>query len=157
MINKTAFFTGHRHIDNKNIPKLKINLKKLIINLISKGVIYFGNGGAYGFDLIAANIVIDLRKEYQQIKLIMILPCKNQTKYWKAKHIKEYNHILYLADKIVYTSENYHSRCMLDRNDHMINNSKYCIAYCNKNTGGTFYTINKSLSKNLTVFNLSND
>lgn len=155
MNKKTAFFTGHRNISKNNIPKIKNILRKLLIELIKNDIIYYGNGGAYGFDLISSNIVLELKQQYPQIRLIMVLPCKSQTKYWSSDNILEYNRILSLADKIIYISEDYHSQCMQDRNKHMVQHSNYCISYCTQNKGGTFNTIKMSHNKGIKVYNLA--
>ena len=58
-----------------------------------------------GFDTLAAQTVIELKKDFPQIKLILVLPCKEQTLKWSAKDIAEYERNKEKADKIKYTSE----------------------------------------------------
>ena len=53
MKNQTCCFTGHRDISDP-LGILKRKLKRTIVNLIDNGIIYFGNGGALGFDTLAA-------------------------------------------------------------------------------------------------------
>ena len=79
MKQKTCCFTGHREILDKDYKILKENLKYVIIQLIKKGIIYFGVGGARGFDMLVEKIILDLKKQYPQIKLILVLPCKSQS------------------------------------------------------------------------------
>lgn len=152
---RTAFFTGHRKINEELYPKIGKIVRKIIICLIERDVIYFGNGGALGFDLFTANIVLELRKIYPQIKLIMVLPCETQTKLWKEEDILSYNKVLNQADKLVYVSKDYTPRCMLDRNDHMIKHSNYCIAYVTKKTGGSAYTITLAEKESLKIINVA--
>jgi len=71
MKTKTCCFTGHRIID-ENQTALTHKLKNTIVELIENGVIYYGCGGAIGFDTIAALTVLELKKEYSQIKRILI-------------------------------------------------------------------------------------
>ena len=66
---KTCCFSGHRIISNNDYGKVYNDTKKAVISLIEKGVIYYGAGGALGFDTLAAQVVLDLKKEYPQIKL----------------------------------------------------------------------------------------
>ena len=75
MREKTCCFTGHREIDEKDYSKLKKRTRDLIVSLIEKGVVFFGAGGARGFDTLAAESVLELKKDYPQIKLILVLPC----------------------------------------------------------------------------------
>ena len=153
---QTCCFTGHREI-TLPVETIQYNLEKQLKELISFGVIYYGAGGALGFDTIAALTVIKLRQIYPQIKLIMVLPCKEQTKGWNSNDIGIYNYILNQADKVVYTSENYYPGCMHKRNRHLVDNSSHCICYLEKNTGGTAYTVNYAKEKGLTIYNVANN
>lgn len=54
---------------------------------------YFGAGGALGFDTLAAQTVLELKKKYPDIRLILVLPCLSQTRNWKAANISEYERI----------------------------------------------------------------
>ena len=178
----TAFFTGHRIID-KPSSELSNILETTIENLIISGVIYYGVGGAIGFDTLSAKTVISLRDKYPNIKLILVLPCKKQDELWNQTDKVEYSEILKQADKIVYISENYTRQCMFQRNivhalvsiigmtvqhglassfvfilifhaRHLVNFSSYCICYLNKKTGGTVYTVSYAKSKGLKMINL---
>lgn len=134
---------------------LKLRLRKTIVSLIKNGVIYFGSGGAIGFDTLAALTVLELKKHYPQIKLIMILPCRNQELKWSEKDKKQYYNLLERCDKKTYVSEHYYRGCMHKRNRYLVDNSHYCIAYLNKETGGTYYTVNYAIANQLEVINIS--
>lgn len=155
MKEKTCCFTGHRQIYGKDIEKVKENLKKTIVNSINQGYIYYGAGGALGFDTIAALTVLELKKDYPYIKLILVLPCLNQTKGWSKKDIAVYEYIKANCDKCVYGSKEYTKGCMLKRNRHLVDNSSLCICYLTKSTGGTAYTVRYARQKNLKVINLA--
>ena len=99
---------------------------------------------------MAAIEVLNLRRKYPHIKLIMVLPCKDQSKYWNKADKNIYEFIKKQSDKVVYTSEFYKDKsCILDRNRLLIDNSSVCITYKTKNTGGTSYTINYAKEKNI--------
>lgn len=158
MIDKTCCFTGHRRLNKSQLPEIKNNLTKEIMNLISRDVIYFGTGGALGFDTLAAQTVINLREKYKQIKLILIIPCKGQENKWNYKDQEVYENIKNNADKIVYLSEKYEDGCMLKRNRHMIDNSNFVIvAWDGRKMGGTYYTLNyaRKLKKQIIFINLN--
>ena len=155
MKDKTCFFTGHRSINTNDIEKIKLNLYHIIEDMISRGIIYFGCGGALGFDTLAAQTILNFKKQYPQIKLIMVYPCKNQTKYWKAYDIDIYNHIKKHCDKYVYISQNYTYDCMFKRNRHLADHSAHCVCYLNKSYGGTFYTVNYAMSKGVKIINIA--
>ncbi len=135
MKEKTCCFTGHREIPESDYNLLKQKTNNAIVALIGKGVIYFGAGGARGFDTIAAETVLELKKDYPQIKLILVLPCPDQTKGWKEGDIRKYNIIKENADKVVFTADHYFSGCMHVRNRHLVDNSGLNCTPCQ----GHFY------------------
>ena len=155
MKDQTCCFTGHREISERECVRVKKNLKKILLELIEKDVIFYGAGGARGFDTIAAEAVLDLKKKYPQVKLILVLPCPEQTKGWSEDEVDRYNEILSKADKIVYTADHYYRGCMHVRNRHLVDFSSYCICYQTKETGGTAYTVNYAKEKGLTIYNLA--
>jgi uncharacterized phage-like protein YoqJ len=152
--NRTACFTGHRKIPVQDIDKISSMLDYVIEQLYQKGVVFYGAGGAYGFDMLAEEAVLRAKKYHKEIKLILVLPCKEQDKYWSEKDKNLYSKVLERADKIVYVSEEYTKDCMMLRNRHLINYSGYCIAYLSKDNGGTAYTVNFARQKGLKIINL---
>ena len=151
MKNYTACFTGHRIIPLFERATVSKILENAVIESIENGYRYFGAGGALGFDTMAALTVLRLRNKYPQIKLILVLPCENQTRNWKAVDIEKYEHIKSQADKVVKTSIEYTPGCMHKRNRHLVDNSSLCICYLKKPSGGTVYTVNYAKDNRLKV------
>ena len=151
----TCCFTGHRYISSDRKADIRNQLKVAIERAIQNGYRFFRAGGALGFDTMAAQTVLELKLQYPQIRLILVLPCVDQTAGWKQSDIDEYEHIKALADKVIYTSKAYYSGCMFKRNRHLVNNSSLCICYLTRQTGGTAYTVRYAESKGVTVLNLS--
>ena len=141
MKSKTACFSGHRKIPPEDLPMVKKKLKEILIESIENGYRYFGAGGALGFDTVAAMTVLELKSVYPDIKLILVLPCKNQTKGWSETDIQKYEWIKSKSDKVVYTSEHYFNGCMQKRNRHLVDHSSLLISYYREIKGGTEYTI----------------
>ncbi len=152
----TACFTGHRKIPPNESSVVSENLRKTLVQCIENGYCYFGAGGALGFDTLAAKTVLELKKEYPHIKLILVLPCQNQTRGWKPTDIKEYESIKLSADKVVYTSEQYFRGCMQKRNRHLVDHSSLCICYLTEPSGGTAYTVEYAKRCQLNVINVAN-
>ena len=98
MREKTGCFTGHRKIPPESISELSQRVKNTLLRLIEEGYMYFGAGGALGFDTLAAQCVLSLRKRYPHIKLILVLPCTAQTKGWSKDDIAIYEEIKSQAD-----------------------------------------------------------
>ena len=152
---RTCCFTGHREIPflkRHHIAKL---LKQEVVKLIESGVIYFGAGGALGFDTMAAQTILKLRGQYPEIKLILVLPCESQADRWSKEDKAVYEEIKLKADKIKYTSIEYTRGCMHKRNRHLVDNSSVCISYMTKNTGGTAYTVDYARKNHVRVINLA--
>ena len=147
MRKQTCCFTGHRIIPCEHLPKLAQSLENVLRRLIAEGICYFGTGGALGFDTLAADTVLRLHQQYPQIRLILVLPCRDQTRSWRQQDIEHYEIIKFQADKTVYTSNFYTPDCMHRRNRHLIDNSSVCVAYCTRSTGGSAYTVNYARQK----------
>lgn len=155
MREKTVCFTGHRIIPPEKRASLSAQLLNEIQALVEDGYRYFGAGGALGFDTLAAQAVLQLRHNFPQIRLILVLPCKEQTRGWPTADADTYNEILHQADKVVYTAEHYYRGCMFKRNRHLVDNSSVCICYLTSNHGGTAYTVHYAQSQQLKVINLA--
>lgn len=155
----TCCFTGHRwqklpwgqNEDDERCKQMKLSLKEEIIDAVNKGYKYFISGMALGFDIIAAETIIKLKKDYPQIKVIAALPCKDQYKLWKDNQIERYKDVLSKCDEVRCLYDTYNDKCMLERNDYMLNNSSFVIALYNGEGGGTGYTIRKAKEKGLKI------
>lgn len=156
MREKTCCFTGHRELPTGlNRWKLATRLEKAVAEQIKKGIRFFGAGGARGFDTLAAQTVLKLKKKYPDIKLILVLPCLTQTRGWIAEDVEEYERIKAQADKVVYISQEYTKGCMFKRNRHLVDNSSICICYQTKDSGGTAYTVKYAKEQGLEVNNVA--
>lgn len=155
MKDKTACFTGHRKIAFEQQRLVAERLKQTIEKLILDGYCYFGAGGALGFDTLAAQCVLSLKKQYSHIKLILVLPCVTQTIGWNNEEIAIYEDIKNQADKVVYTSREYSKECMFKRNRHLVDYSSVCVAYLTQTRGGTAYTVDYAKQNNVKIINLA--
>ncbi|MBQ3969534.1 MAG: DUF1273 family protein [Clostridia bacterium] len=155
MKNQTACFTGHREIPFFQKRRLKAKVKSAITDAIRNGYRYFGAGGALGFDMLAAQTVLELKADYPDIKLILVLPCLNQTRGWAQEDVKEYERIKAAADKVTYISKEYYNGCMHKRNRHLVDSSSLCICYLTKQSGGTAYTVSYAESHDLKIVNVA--
>lgn len=151
-MNETACcFTGHRKIEPQNIPALEKNLRVAIKNLIHSGVTHYLAGGALGFDTLAARAVLSLRESYPEIKLTLVLPCREQAQHWAPQDSAGYREILSRAEIVLYTSEHYFRGCFHIRNRYLVDHSGYCVYHLASTTGGTAYTVNYASQKGLVL------
>lgn len=153
---QTCCFTGHRELPaGWGRWALARKLEQVIIEQIEEGILFFGAGGARGFDTLAAQTVLKLKQKYPDIKLILVLPCLTQTRGWPAGDVEEYERIKTQADKVVYTSQEYFKGCMHKRNRHLVDSSSVCICYLIKNSGGTAYTANYAKGQGVKMINIA--
>lgn len=138
--NKACAFTGHRIISDEEIIPLQNSLEAAVLELALSGTEYFLCGGALGFDTMAAVTVLRIRNAIKKVKLVLLLPCKNQTTNWKSTDKEIYEKIKEFADGVFYLSEGYNRGCMLKRNRALIDNSSKLICYVKRNYGGSAYT-----------------
>ena len=83
---QTACFTGHRsqklpwkfNEEDERCLKMKQVLKEKLISAIERGYETFISGMALGFDMICVETLLELKKRYNNIKIIGALPCRNQ-------------------------------------------------------------------------------
>ena len=147
-------FTGHRKITPSHMLKLPGLLDAELERLIVAGVDTFRCGGAIGFDTLAGLKVIEKKKRYGNIRLELMLPCRDQTKRWCERDRKIYEYIASEADKIEFVSDTYTSYCMHERNRRLVDGSDYCITYLAERSGGPAYTVDYAATRSVEVINL---
>ena len=152
---KTCCFTGHRIM--KITPELVQGLRGAIIDVIGKGVTEFYDGGAIGFDVLCTETIVEMKAEYSDIKLHLLLPCppKEQIKGWNKAQITRYEKMLNAADSVTVVSEHYTKECMKRRNQQLVELADCCICYCTNHRSGTGQTVRMAKDKGIEVINLS--
>ena len=148
-------FTGHRKLPANRIAEIMERLEEEIERLIRKGVRDFLAGGALGFDTLAALTVLKLRNVYPDVRLVLMLPCRDQTRYWSAHDVSVYETIRERADKVTYIAQRAHPGCMHARNRALADNSSWCVCFLVEPRGGTKYTVEYARRKGLRVINVA--
>lgn len=151
----SACFTGHRDIPTSAYETIAKALLSCIDTLYKRGVRRFYCGGALGFDTVAAVTLLNCRSHYPGLKLILALPCPEQSTHWSEASRALYQSVLSRADEVLTLSPTYTPRCMLARDRYMVDHSSYCVAYLQRESGGTAYTVNYARKKGLRVINLA--
>lgn len=155
MRNNTCCFTGHRDVSNEMKIYLNSRLDEEIDKLILGGITNFCAGGALGFDTLAAKAVLRKKEKNPDIRLILVLPCKEQSSAWSQENKDTYDEILARADEIVYVSEHYTRFCMQQRNRELVDRSSVLISFLMRRMGGTAYTVNYAEKMGLKIINLA--
>ena len=151
---KTCCFTGHRKLPEELIPRLKQELERAIRLLFYGGYHNFLSGGAIGFDSLAAGSVLHLKEELPGLRLILVLPCGDQDKYWNPIERGLYQRLLSGADETIFLADHYFKGCMHLRNRYLVEHSDLCLCYLTQNKGGTKYTVDYCRQKNIPVLDV---
>ena len=106
----TVCFTGHRSIPEEARASLANELDRVIADLYSLGADTFISGGALGFDLIAACRTARFRAENDGVRLVLALPCRDQTARWTDyDSLRAYKMLFSHADEVHYSDDFYTS------------------------------------------------
>lgn len=159
----TCCFTGHRP---NRLPQSADKLKYLsgltadITGMLhSKNIDTFMTGMASGFDLLAANAVLNDPTFGSRSKIICALPYAEQFDDIKSpEERKIYRELLDRAELIVCVSSKENRDRFRERNQFMVDHSSYLIAYVNEKSGsrsGSMMTCNMAARAGLTTYRLS--
>lgn len=157
---KTVVFTGHRpeklpwgtNEDEPDAVLFKSRLHAALEYLIGLGYVNYMSGAARGFDSIAAETVIDLRREYPWVQLIVALPCTNQAERWSDADRARWEHIVRNADRVDVLAQYYDRGCMFRRNRYLVNHSDMVLAaYDGSHSGGTAMTVDYARQRGVKV------
>ncbi len=151
MREQTCCFTGHRRIDEADCAAVIDALERTVCDLVKSGIVYFGVGGARGFDMLAAGAVLKWQKTFPHIRLIIVEPCADHTQQWSAQERMLYEDIRRRANKVVILQPHYTPDCMLRRNRHLVDHSSVCVCYLKHYGTGTGYTVQYAQKQGVTV------
>ncbi len=151
---KSCCFSGHRIVRHEDREIIIRNLPVLLEELYANGINTFISGGALGFDTIAADEVIRLRRRHPDVRLILALPCKEQAARWTDTQKTQYDNMLSSADDVLYISERYLPGCMQKRNRFMVDNCMTIIVYIQSASSGTGYTTKYALDNERNIINI---
>lgn len=151
-------FTGHRALSKAAEAELGKILDRRLEVLFDIGFTEFRTGGARGFDTLAARRVLALKKTRPDCRLHLILPCRDQDRYWTAPERAAFAEILRGADTVEYLRDSYTPDCMHARNRALVDGSDLCLAYLTHNkSGGTLYTCTYALKEGVRLINLADE
>lgn len=163
---KTVCFSGHRPeklpFGGDSSAEITRVLKSLLYDEILKsihdGYNTFVTGLANGFDTWAAEIIIELKGNGYDIRLVSASPYESHGSGFNVAERWARARIIENSDEFVNVSKNYDKNCMKRRNEYMVNRSSKLIAMVSDYKSGTGQTIRyaKSQGLELKIFNLNN-
>lgn len=148
---KSCCFTGHRIVDEQRIQP---QLLAAITEAIAQGYRHFIAGGAIGFDMIAAEQVLRLKENQEDLILEIAVPCLEQDLKYSPSQKLRYRYILDNADRIHKRELPYSSDCMMQRNRYMVDSSSLVIAFCDGRPSGTRNTLNYAEQRGVEIWRL---
>ena len=153
---KACCFTGHRDLPKGEAERLTEKARALILLLIQEGFTEFRVGGAVGFDMIMAELLLRLRDEKkQEIRIISVIPFPSWRAKWSSEEIRRQNVILEKSDEVIFVRQHYCQGIYMIRNRALADGAQVCIAYCNRPKGGTAWTVRYAKQNGLRTYNLA--
>lgn len=151
----TVCFTGHRHLSAEARKMLDSELDDCLEALYRCGYRDFISGAAVGFDTAVASSVMRLTAKHPDARLILAIPCADQSRGWTDEDVRRYQQLIYAADETHVLFPEYHPGCMHARNRYMVDRSALVVALMHHLRGGTLYTVNYALKQDVPVVNLA--
>lgn len=148
---RTAAFTGHRRYRDDASEALRRTLR----TLCDEGVRRFLCGMAVGFDLAAAEAVIELRAGRPDVRLVAVLPFADQSSRFPAAEQARHARLLEAADERIVLSADYTPDCFRLRNDFLVAHADCLVAWYDGGKGGTQYTFRQAVRRGLRIVNLA--
>lgn len=121
---RNLLISGYRsyelNIFNQSDPKygyLKKFIKNRLINYIENGVEWFVITGQLGIELWAGEVVLELKEEYPEINLAILLPYTSFGENWNETNKTLFEEVIRQADYVNYTSnKDYESPAQIKSN-----------------------------------------
>lgn len=152
-IRQSVAFTGYRpyklpfgcDFNHPDAIRLRAILKAEYERLYKQGFRQFLTGGALGCDMMAAEVILEMKQEYGGRKSgiihVLCIPCRRHTAKWEEA---DRERIRKIADKslVHFVSDKpYFNGCMQARNRYMVDTSRVLIAVYDGKKGGTHNTV----------------
>lgn len=143
-------FTGHRNYNNSANNKLR----DTITSLYNIGARIFRVGMAEGFDMTAAEIVIELMSEHNDIALEAYIPWPEFANHFNNSEAQRYDNILKHCSSLYLASDEFNKGVYHKRNDMLVEDANYLVAWWDGSSSGTGYTVKQARKKHLKLINL---
>ena len=156
-MNAVCCFTGHRDLPREGSEEraqLLASLEAAVSDACKEGCRRFIVGGAKGFDLLAGEWILALKKVDPSVSLAVYVPHRAQADGYSFSDRERYRALLNGADEVLVLSETYHPGCMRERNARMVGDAQFCIAYVRRKPSGSAQTLRMAEAKGLTVLRI---
>ena len=151
---RSACFTGHRELPDPLSPEYRELIKNAdmaLNNAYEAGTREFYTGGAAGFDQIAGELVLRLKKKDPGVRLHILLPYEGYAGKLTSDERLRRKVLLEGADEVTSLFSHYFKSCFLVRDKALVENAEICIAYLRKSPSGTAWTVSLARQKGIPV------
>lgn len=151
----TVCFTGHRTISPAAEHPLRRDTEAVIRALYREGYTLFLTGGALGFDTLAQEVLLSVKRDCPALCAVMVIPCENQSAVWPPAARERYLQLVAASDGCICLQKEYTADCMQRRNRFMVDHSSVCVAYYDGlPRSGTGSTVRYAQKSEVSVRNL---
>lgn len=156
---RTCCFTGHRpgklpwgwDEDDPRCQALKGSIARELDGLYRRGYRHFLSGMAQGCDLYFAEAVLALRQVRPDVTLEGAVPFPGQADRWPPQDRLRWRAVLDACDVETVVQQRYDRFCMLRRDRYLVDRSGCILAVFDGSPGGTRYTLNYAMNRQLEV------
>ena len=149
---------GHGDPDTQDAQNLITALREQIVGAVGRGKYIFLHGAMAGFDIFAAEQVIEMKKQHPQIQLVTVAPYRAQffttEDCWTREWIERAKKVFALHDIGVVVEHENRKGLYYKRNRVLVDHSSGLICYWDGKGGGTKYTVGYAFENKKPVINL---
>ena len=148
-MSRACCFTGHRALPPTRdfaYAALTESLARAIDEAIDeRDCTSFYTGGAIGFDLIAAELMLRRKERDLRLSLTVCVPYCGHDAHFSPEDRARWAAVREQADQTLYLSDRYAPACFWNRNRYMVDHSDLLIAYVRdpKSGSGQTYALAK--------------
>ena len=143
-------FTGHRTYRGGAADALR----RMLEAFYDRGFRTFLSGMAVGFDLAAAEAVLEMGRRRAGVRLVAAVPFRGQENRFSPADRERFRRVLAAADAVEELSPVYHRGCYAVRNNYLVDHASLLVAWYDGSPGGTRHTVSRALRRGLEFVNL---
>ncbi|MCL2507677.1 MAG: DUF1273 domain-containing protein [Oscillospiraceae bacterium] len=159
-------FSGHRperlpSSGDPNAPEMQpliAALRQELTAAAERGKTTMLHGCMAGWDIICAEQVILLKRQYPHVRLVSVAPYKaaffTREKCWTPDWVSRAREVFSQHDMGIKIAGQYRPGIYYERNRALVDHSSELLCYWDGGGGGTKYTVDRAYSRGLTVRNL---
>ena len=146
---------GHTQVLPEHSATLHAVLRQELASLIEAGVTTFRASGTAGFSLLAANIVVEYKKQNPALRLELFLPHSGYFAGWNYDELSVFRNLLSQVDDTRYISWQKDGGDGTPWVKHLVDGSQYCIAYLVRDRGDTAVAVMYAKQNSIDVLNIA--